>query len=184
VGTWGKGRKMTTNVRRILLSEKNFSHYLDDEEAKLALARETAAGRVEGRRSDSGIKKSDKGSVKRARISAKADEDVEMADAASAEQMSTAQQQVAAKDAADDPLLKVSTPAQLSPDELEDLLSQPPLSYNAARAAPPEIDGPPQRKFCEMCGYWGRVKCLKCGSRVCGLDCKEAHDQDCRKRFA
>jgi zinc finger HIT domain-containing protein 1 len=183
VGTWGKGRKMTTNVRRILLSEKTFAHHLEDEEAKLALQRDTAAGRVDGRRSDFGVKRGDKAQGKRASITAKLEEDVDMSDAPAAEEVLAAQAQEPVKDIAEDPLLQVSVPAALSPEEIEELLSQPPLSYNAARAAPPDINGPPQRKFCEMCGYWGRVKCLKCGARVCGLECKNTHDQDCRKRF-
>ncbi|KIV99865.1 uncharacterized protein PV09_08533 [Verruconis gallopava] len=188
VGTWGKSRKMTTNVRRILLSEKTFAHYLDDEEAKLALAREAGAGRVEGRKTDAGAKRSERAQGKRASVSAKTEiDDVDMADVSLSEDVeakTNGQQAAATNDAADDPLLKIWTPSPLSSEEVEELLSHPPLSYNAARAAPPRINGPPQRKFCEMCGYWGRVKCLKCGSHVCGLDCKEAHDQECRKRFA
>jgi zinc finger HIT domain-containing protein 1 len=82
------------------------------------------------------------------------------------------------------PLLQASIPSLPTAMELETLLSKPPLSYNAARAAPPPPHAPPQRRFCELCGYWGRVKCLKCGSRVCGLECKEKHDLECRKRFA
>jgi zinc finger HIT domain-containing protein 1 len=184
VGTWGKGRKMTTNVRRVLLSEKTFSHYLDDEEAKIALGREAGAGRIEGRRADFGVKRGDKAQGKRVGVLAKVEDDVNMVDLLATEETPAAQLQVQAKEAVDDPLLQVSTPGQLSPEELEELLSQPPLSYNAAKAAPPNSNGPPQRKFCEMCGYWGRVKCLKCGARVCGLDCKDTHDQDCQKRFA
>ena len=186
VGTWGKGRKITTNVRRVLLSEKTFAHHLEDEEAKLALARESGVNRNEGgRRNDAGLKRGDKAIGKRLSLSVPPTDDVEMADApetAEEAEESTAQPQ--SKDTQDDPLLHVETPSALSADDLEELLSQPPLSYNAARAFPPDTNAPPQRKFCEMCGYWGRVKCLKCGARVCGLDCKDAHDQDCRKRFA
>jgi zinc finger HIT domain-containing protein 1 len=182
VGLWGKGRKMTTNVRRVLLSEKTFSHHLEDEEAKLALARET---RVEPRRLDPRRAKKDDRTPgsKRASISAVAEDDVEMNDAPE-DTLATPASPAPASAPPDDPLLAIETPTALSAEELEELLSQPPLSYNAARAAPPGMNAPPQRKFCEMCGYWGRVKCLKCGARVCGLDCKEMHDNDCRKRFA
>jgi len=68
--------------------------------------------------------------------------------------------------------------------EIMALLAHPPLSYNASRAAPSTSTAPP-RKFCEMCGYWGRVVCVKCGARVCGIECKEAHDESrCLKFYA
>jgi len=77
-----------------------------------------------------------------------------------------------------DPLLSVesSVPPPLKPAELEALLSAPPLSYAASHAAPPAPGGPPQRQFCDNCGYWGKIKCLKCGARICGLECKDAHE--------
>ncbi|KAJ9621036.1 hypothetical protein H2203_007623 [Taxawa tesnikishii (nom. ined.)] len=67
--------------------------------------------------------------------------------------------------------------------EIEALLSAPPLAYNAACSAPPSASAPPPRVFCEMCGYWGRAKCLKCGARICGVDCREAHDESRCLRF-
>ena len=84
----------------------------------------------------------------------------------------------------DEPLLKSQVPARPSEEVLEALLSGPPLSYNAARSAPPP-SGRPQRHFCEICGYWGTIKCMKCGARVCGLECKGAHDDGrCLKFYA
>ena len=84
----------------------------------------------------------------------------------------------------DEPLLKSQVPSAPSEEVMEALLSGPPLSYNAARAAPPPI-GKPQRHFCEICGYWGTIKCMKCGARVCGLECKGAHDDGrCLKFYA
>ena len=73
----------------------------------------------------------------------------------------------------DEPLLKIHLPSAPSDAVLEALVSGPPLSYNGARAAP--STGRPQRHFCEICGYWGTIKCMKCGIRVCGLECKNAH---------
>lgn len=73
----------------------------------------------------------------------------------------------------DEPLLKIHLPSAPSDAVLEALVSGPPLSYNGARAAP--SSGRPSRHFCEICGYWGTIKCLKCGVRVCGLECKNAH---------
>ncbi|KAF2177902.1 hypothetical protein K469DRAFT_696290 [Zopfia rhizophila CBS 207.26] len=78
----------------------------------------------------------------------------------------------------EDPTLSItsSMPPALDPKELEALLAAPPLSYAASHAAPPAPGGPPQRYFCDNCGYWGKIKCLKCGARVCGLECKDAHE--------
>lgn len=77
----------------------------------------------------------------------------------------------------DEPLLGATVPMLPSEQEVQALLAHPPLSYTAARAAPPAADGPSRRLFCEICGYWGRVRCLRCSARVCGLECKRAHDE-------
>jgi len=78
-----------------------------------------------------------------------------------------------------DPLLATKTLQAPSETEIEALLSAPPLSYAAARAAPPDSHGPPQRYFSEQCGHWGQIKCLQCGARTCGLACKQEHDVNC-----
>ena len=76
-------------------------------------------------------------------------------------------------------------PALPSEAEMEALLSAPPLTYNQARAAPPPPGAPPPRRFCETCGYWGRVKCMKCGAMTCSVACKDDHDQfKCLKMYA
>ncbi|KAF2500795.1 hypothetical protein BU16DRAFT_451988 [Lophium mytilinum] len=79
--------------------------------------------------------------------------------------------------------IRTAVPAPLDMEKLEALLAAPPLPYAAARVGPPAAGGPPQRLFCDTCGYWGRVKCLKCGARVCGLECKGKHDQSMCTRF-
>ncbi|KAL2170056.1 hypothetical protein VTG60DRAFT_5328 [Thermothelomyces hinnuleus] len=84
-----------------------------------------------------------------------------------------------------DPLLVSRVPPFPSDDELRALMTAAPLSYLEARAAWDE-DGPgryPVRVFCAVCGYWGRVKCMKCGTRVCALDCLEAHREECVTRY-
>ena len=69
--------------------------------------------------------------------------------------------------------------------EIEALLSAPPLTYTQARVAPPSPTAPPPRRFCETCGYWGRVRCLKCGTMTCSVACKDIHDLDkCLKMYA
>jgi zinc finger HIT domain-containing protein 1 len=79
--------------------------------------------------------------------------------------------------------MRSEVPAMVSEEEIQALLAAPPLPYAAARVGPPGAGAPPQRLFCDTCGYWGRVKCLKCGARVCGLECKGKHDQSMCTRF-
>lgn len=153
-------KKTTPNVRRILMSQKTFANHLADEEAALAqqhhIGSSTAVPRAQGAKLVPNLKRS-----------------------ATSETNSTTKGPVATlapRDPLDDePLLKSYVPTAPSGEEMEALLSGPPLSYNAARTAPPP-SGMPQRQFCEICGYWGTIKCVKCGARVCGLECKIGHD--------
>jgi zinc finger HIT domain-containing protein 1 len=83
-----------------------------------------------------------------------------------------------------DPLLVSCIPPFPSDDELTALMTAPPLSYLEARAAWGEDESRyPVRAFCTVCGYWGRVKCMKCGTRVCALECLEAHREECFTRY-
>lgn len=80
-----------------------------------------------------------------------------------------------------EPLLISRMPEMPSDDELRRLLAHPPLTYLEARG---RYEGTyPARNFCELCGYWGRVKCMKCGTRVCALDCLEVHREECVTRY-
>lgn len=84
----------------------------------------------------------------------------------------------------DDPLLVSAVPDPPSDAELRKLLAHPPLSYVEARASWDDGDRTyPTRKFCEVCGYWGRVRCMKCGTRVCALECLETHQEECVTRY-
>ncbi|POS87633.1 hypothetical protein EPUL_000259, partial [Erysiphe pulchra] len=77
------------------------------------------------------------------------------------------------------PLLISWIPVMPSEDELRRLLTQPPLSYLDARGPLVEEDRrKPVRHFCERCGYWAKVKCVKCGSRVCSLECYKEHNEE------
>ncbi|OAP65302.1 hypothetical protein AYL99_01274 [Fonsecaea erecta] len=98
-----------------------------------------------------------------------------------------------------DPLLRTRDLPKMPSDRvMQALQSEPPLSYVAARAKPlddnSEGDGTfamrtgnnslmakPQRWFCSVCGYWGKVRCkYGCGERVCGLlDCWRGHEAVC-----
>lgn len=83
-----------------------------------------------------------------------------------------------------DPLLASRVPVLPSQAELDALLAAPPLSYNEARGSWVEEDRrKPVRKFCEVCGYWGRVKCTRCGGKVCALECLQVHQEDCFTRY-
>lgn len=80
-----------------------------------------------------------------------------------------------------DPLLVSRVPDLPSDDQLRELLSQPPLTYGAAGGTWHEKY--PTRTFCQVCGYWGRVRCMKCGTRVCALECLETHREECVTRY-
>ncbi|KAI1356636.1 hypothetical protein F5Y01DRAFT_113 [Xylaria sp. FL0043] len=89
------------------------------------------------------------------------------------------------------PLLASRLPPIPTDDELRALLSAPPLSYLEARgtwASGIEQEQQrqqryPTRVFCAVCGYWGRVRCMKCGTRVCALECLETHQEECITRY-
>lgn len=83
-----------------------------------------------------------------------------------------------------DVLLMSRIPAMPTQAEIEKLLAAPPLSYNEARGDWSEEDRrKPVRSFCEVCGYWGRVRCTRCGGRVCALDCLTIHQEECFTRY-
>ncbi|KAI1203066.1 hypothetical protein F5X97DRAFT_157282 [Nemania serpens] len=84
------------------------------------------------------------------------------------------------------PLLASRVPPLPSDDELRALLAAPALSYLEARGTwPPGGNRQryPTRLFCAVCGYWGRVRCIKCGTRVCALECLETHQEECITRY-
>lgn len=97
----------------------------------------------------------------------------------------------------DDPLLISHVPKVPTDDDLVPLLLAPPLPYPElmARASASGADNDnedddsstrrkyPMRTFCSVCGYWGKVKCIKCNTRVCALDCLEVHREDCVSRY-
>ncbi|XXG94455.1 hypothetical protein Hte_000712 [Hypoxylon texense] len=87
-----------------------------------------------------------------------------------------------------DPLLTSRVPPLPTDEELRALFRAPPLTYTEARGRWTN-DGDdnnkryPPRAFCDVCGYWGRVRCMKCGVRVCALDCLETHREECVTRY-
>lgn len=54
-------------------------------------------------------------------------------------------------------------------------------NYFTAVAPPPRY---PTRPLCQVCGYWGDYKCLKCGQPYCTIACREVHnDTGCERRL-
>lgn len=158
----GPNRKMTPNVRRILMSQKTFANHLADEEAAIAQQAQNGPSSIP---KPATLQKSS--SVATGGPSSAAGITPEIYDPLE-----------------DEPLLKSYVPKAPSAEVMEALTTAPPLSYNAAHATFPATVRP-QRHFCEICGYWGTIKCLKCGARVCGLECKGAHDDGrCLKFYA
>ncbi|KAI9823615.1 MAG: hypothetical protein M1832_002396 [Thelocarpon impressellum] len=190
----GAGRasrgKVTPAVRKILTSQKTFANYLADEEALLSIqGPSTAAPAPIPRTSVAAAGKATKLSRARGKraslLSVRATSTPTTAAGPEAPDAISAPnpEQPPSKDDAD-PLLKSLVPDPPTSSQLEELVSAPPLSYAAARAKAPS-SALPGRHFCEICGYWGRAKCLKCGARVCGLECKGVHDEGrCLKFYA
>ncbi|KAI2111998.1 hypothetical protein LOZ42_004738 [Ophidiomyces ophidiicola] len=164
-GSKASRTKTTPNVRRILMSQKTFKNYLDDEEAAAALAPPSGT-RPSGRSSKAARKVG-------ARLSA-----------AFQSQSEPKVSQLIVSEFDHDPLLKSYIPAAPSELIMQTLLSEPPLSYNASRATfPTNVSRKPPRVFCGICGYWGKIKCIKCRARVCSLACQQAHDETVCDRF-
>ncbi|EEP76155.1 predicted protein [Uncinocarpus reesii 1704] len=171
----GSRSKTTSNVRRILMSQKTFKNYLDDEEAAAALAPPTLPRTTAPRTGKTTLTTSKPAS----RTSESPPPAPPVASEPSASPLIVSEYD-------NDPLLRSYVPSAPSDRILQALLSEPPLSYNASRAKfPAHANRKPPRHFCGICGYWGKVKCIKCRTRVCGLDCLRVHDDTtCEKFYA
>ncbi|KAJ0426512.1 hypothetical protein BJY00DRAFT_272359 [Aspergillus carlsbadensis] len=191
----GTRTKTTSNVRRILQSQKTFRNYLDDEEAALAQAvssttASTAAQRLPLNKitiPSSARRSSTPATTPRPDPpTARSKKDlppVSQKPSATDNTPSNNQEQ----DAQDpgngliksqhdnDPLLKSYIPTAPSDRIMRALLSEPPLTYNASRAGPP-ITGKSGRSFCCICGYWGKIRCRNCHQRTCGIECYKVHE--------
>lgn len=205
------GKKTSSNVKRILGYNRNFGHYLADEEAAIAAggggfqgtwgsgvaitagpqAPTMAVGAADRRKS--GVAATAKVKTEKKKKDDGGDVTMEDApssqmptkDAAPSSNPNTASaQQHPPKPRYDpaldkDPLLKTRNQLPKPSDRvIAALLAEPPLSYTVARArAMPLEQQRPRRWFCAMCGYWGKVKCRRCGERCCGLlECWRGHE--------
>lgn len=172
-----KNRKVPSTVKRILGYHKQFSHYLAEEEASnpqgVHYVLPNVQGQVENMRKGPPARKRMSVDVRRQRVEEQVkEEDVVMEDV---EKEYPVQWD-------DDPLLKSEkgdVPGMPSRRVMELLVSEPPLTYSAARAVA-DADGPPPRRFCGICGYWARVKCRKCQDWTCGImECWKTHEGVC-----
>ncbi|KAK2589718.1 hypothetical protein QQS21_012600 [Conoideocrella luteorostrata] len=170
--------KFTPNVRKVMQSQKTFANHLDDYLALQALAESNSA--TASNKRPGGNKKDN---VALTSKPASASEDVIMSEAGSLPALlpPSYDEPPVAHPGDNDALLVSRVPEMPSDDELRKLLAQPPLPYLDALGN--WDDKYPRRVFCEVCGYWGRVRCLKCGTRVCALNCLETHREDCVTRY-
>jgi zinc finger HIT domain-containing protein 1 len=204
--------KVTPAVRKILLSQKTFANHLSDFEALSALSSlptsshptipATPAVRSISGTSTPNISNTSKRSHKKKdpNVSAptslrkvstpsqiapqtiKSEDDTPTFDAPALTLKNVPDPPPHQRD--NDVLLVSMIPGMPSQEEVDRLLAAPPLSYNEARGSWVEEDRrKPVRTFCEVCGYWGRVKCTRCGGRVCALECLTVHQEDCFTRY-
>ncbi len=180
----GSKNKTTPNVRRILASQKTFANHLADEEAALVLQDQQIAPPPVPAPPPAFGKKAAPGRRASAAASEPQSNEHPQSIRSKPHLTTEAPEALTLEDpGARDPMLKSYIPEMPSDAVMDALLAGSPLSYNAARSAPSV--GKPQRHFCEICGYWGTVKCLRCGARVCGLRCKNTHDEGrCLKFYA
>jgi zinc finger HIT domain-containing protein 1 len=195
-GSRGTRAKTTSNVRRILQSQKTFRNHLDDEEAAIAAGGGASAAlgagtvnaaaaksraAVAARRSSTPATPAPASKKKRPAATATATSTPTPAPSqpettdAEAEDDAEPKAKLIKTEYDNDPLLRSYAPTMPSERAMQRLLAEPPLSYNASRAGPP-ISARPPRAFCCMCGYWGKIRCKSCHLRTCGLDCYRVHE--------
>ena len=182
--------KATQSVRRILMSQKTFANHLADEEAALSAHPQQPLAIQTPRPTASRVTKTPTSRLKRSSTSASTPTPTPtdstapkvMPAQALVPGLTPTPSNIAPSPDDTNPLLRSYVPSTPSEATLNALVVAPPLSYNMARARP-SASGRPQRQFCEICGYWGRIRCIKCGARVCGLECKGTHDEGRCLRF-
>ena len=198
-GARGTRAKTTSNVRRILQSQKTFRNHLDDEEAAIAAGSGggNGIGVIQASGSTSAAARGSKASIvatasrRSSTPAAQKKRGSALGTAASTRTPTPAPSQpetgggeadvserkskLLKTEHDNDPLLRSYAPTMPSDRIMQLLLAEPPLSYNASRAGPPMSTQLP-RYFCCMCGYWGKIRCKSCHLRTCGLDCYRVHE--------
>lgn len=173
-GAWKEGK--TTATKKILQSGRQFAHWLADEEAFSKAETHAAPAKQDLKRKRSSLAQQPTPTTATP-VPLKATPGVATAPSSSIP-MDVDASEISPHEALLAPAPQLQPPSK---EELEALLSFPALSYTAARAGPSEVQ--PQRHFCEVCGYWGRTRCMKCGARVCGIECRDMHEQSQCVRF-
>jgi zinc finger HIT domain-containing protein 1 len=184
-------KKSTQNVRRILASERQFKHWHDEQVAQLALGGNTPAGQPAvsastGSRRTSAAQQTPmnpppKPSTPRIKFEPSLLKSSPLAKIVHASQ---AEEEQEPPETVVDPLLITrGIPKMPSKRLMDALLAEPPLTWDAAAARPVENNNnsnKPARHFCAVCGYWGKVRCKRCGERTCGLmECWKGHEGSC-----
>ncbi|KAJ5759364.1 hypothetical protein N7520_006520 [Penicillium odoratum] len=204
-GARGTRAKTTSNVRRILQSQKTFRNHLDDEEAAIQNSAASGIGTGAGNAGAAAVMA--KGSKAATAAAARRSSTPVVAGSVAAKRKLASAVGTAASTPTpapsgpgtpativedveveeekrpkllktehdNDPLLRSYAPSMPSDRIIQLLLAEPPLSYNASRVGPP-MSSQSSRHFCCMCGYWGKIRCKSCHLRTCGLDCYRVHE--------
>lgn len=173
-------------MRKILQSQKNFSNHLDDFLAFQSTEANANASNNASRQGPSNANANKRPAPGKSHSStpkpATSDQDVTMTDADLPPLLLPPYKTPPPAHPGDsNPLLASRVPKPPKDEELRRLLAHPPLTYVEAQGTWDETY--PTRAFCQVCGYWGRVRCMKCGTRVCALDCMETHKEECVTRY-
>lgn len=196
IRTLASNASRTPAVKKILASQKTFANHLSDAEALAAAAPSIISSRNPSIAVAATPTPEAKRSHRRKDLNAPAGTPLRKGSAAQVVEkpdtllpippLNTAEPEWAMPHrrtpADEDPLLMSKIPPMPSQEEIDALLRAPPLTYWEASATLNE-GAPPPRKFCALCGYWGRVRCKGCGMRVCALECLRSHEEECYKRY-
>lgn len=205
-GSRGTRAKTTSNVRRILQSQKTFRNHLDDEEAAIAAgggggggsgsamqglgslgaaaarASRAAVAGAAARRSSTPATVASGAAARKKRASAVATATSTPTPAPSqsettdAENDATEPKPKLMKTEHDNDPLLRSYAPSMPSERIMQLLLAEPPLSYNASRAGPPLSTRPPRYFCCMCGYWGKIRCKSCHLRTCGLDCYRVHE--------
>lgn len=182
-------KKSTQNVRRILASERQFKHWHDEQVAQLALGGGAMVGVTTTSTPTGGSRRVSaaqatqlpmhpppKPSTPRIKTEASATKSSPLATAPTHDSEENNPAEIEPLD----PLLVTRGIPNIPSKRLMDaLLAEVPLSWDTAAARALE-NRMPGRHFCVVCGYWGKVRCKRCGERTCGLmECWKGHEGSC-----
>lgn len=205
-GARGTRTKTTSNVRRILQSQKTFRNHLDDEEAAIAAGTGGGMGSISvqaPRPTSAAVPPKTSGAAKGSKASAVAaasrrsstpamqhKRGSALGTAASTPTPASSQPEtmdVGVEDQSgrkpkllktehDNDPLLCSYAPTMPSDRIMQLLLAEPPLSYNASRAGPPMSTQLPRYFCCMCGYWGKIRCKSCHLRTCGLDCYRVHE--------